>query len=227
MVADPAHALVVDDERNIRKTLRMVLEERGIVVEEADTAAAAAERLGKATFDLVFLDLRLPDGDGLEILRSLHDARREGISVIVISAHGTIDSAVESMRLGAVDFLAKPFSPDDVRRAVAHVLEGPDPTAGGDYEALVAQGRDEITSGHLEAAERHLRWALSATPIRAEAYNLLGAVAELRHDHRRARAYYRAAVAFDPTHLAAQKNLGRVTKLDASGLIELGSGKRP
>ncbi len=97
--------LIVDDEAGIRSTLSGILEDEGYGVAAVGTAAEATARLGAESFDAVLLDLWLPDRDGMELLSELRDQ-----PVIVISGHGTVDTAVKATRLGAYDFLEKPLS---------------------------------------------------------------------------------------------------------------------
>ena len=109
--------LVVDDERNIRKTLSICLQSLDCAVTEAGTAAAALEALERAPFDLAFVDLRLGRDDGLELLPRLL-AGRPGLDVIIITAYAAVDSAVEAIRRGARDYLGKPFTPAQIRLLV-------------------------------------------------------------------------------------------------------------
>jgi two-component system, NtrC family, nitrogen regulation response regulator NtrX len=116
----PAPAvLLVDDEKNIRRTLRMVLEGEGYHVLEADSAAAAEAVLSTTAVDLVLLDVKLGDDNGIEFLRRIK-ARAVGdeaqpsridpdVPVIMISGHASIEDAVKATRLGAFDFLEKPL----------------------------------------------------------------------------------------------------------------------
>ncbi|HEV7555096.1 MAG TPA: response regulator, partial [Kofleriaceae bacterium] len=107
--ANGSHVLVIDDEKNIRATLAMCLEGIGCTVTavgDFDAAIAAVER---ASFDIAFLDLRLGDRDGLELLPALLSHRPE-LAIVVITAYATIDTAVEAIRRGAVDYLPKPFT---------------------------------------------------------------------------------------------------------------------
>jgi NtrC-family two-component system response regulator AlgB len=109
--------LVVDDEKNIRATLAMCLEGVGCSVTQAgsaDVALAAAER---APFDLAFVDLRLGDQDGMAVLPRLLALRPE-LPIVVITAYATIDTAVEAIKRGAVDYLPKPFTPAQIRHIV-------------------------------------------------------------------------------------------------------------
>ena len=114
--------MVVDDEQNIRRTLGMCLRGLGCEVELAATGAAALDALRQRPFDLAFCDLRLEHESGLGLLPQLL-AERPGIDVVMITAYASIDSAVEAMRLGARDYLPKPFTPAQIRGLVERTLE--------------------------------------------------------------------------------------------------------
>ncbi|MBS2028171.1 MAG: sigma-54-dependent Fis family transcriptional regulator [Deltaproteobacteria bacterium] len=108
------HVLVVDDERNIRATLALALEADGCTVVQAGTPDAALAAVTTAHFDLAFVDLRLGTQSGLDLLpRLLAESPRT--DVVMVTAFGTIDAAVEAMRRGARDFLTKPFTPAQIR----------------------------------------------------------------------------------------------------------------
>ena len=112
----------MDDEESVRTFVAEVLEEAGhAVVQAADGAAAAAE-LGRGSFDLLITDLRMPRMDGMELTR-LARARWPDLGVLVLTAHGTVSTAVEAMKLGAIDFLTKPLpGPDELEAAVRGAL---------------------------------------------------------------------------------------------------------
>jgi two-component system, NtrC family, nitrogen regulation response regulator NtrX len=114
--------LIVDDEAGIRSTLAAILEDEGYQVETVGTAGAGEERLASGIFDAVLLDLWLPDRDGLELLAQLQ-AEHYDRPVIVISGHGTVDTAVKATKLGAYDFLEKPLSLSRVLLTVQNALE--------------------------------------------------------------------------------------------------------
>jgi two-component system nitrogen regulation response regulator NtrX len=114
----PADILVVDDEVNIRKTLQRMLEMEGYGVLTADTAEAGLAAVDGC--DLALLDVRLPDRDGLDVLAEIR--KRSDVPVLMMSAHGTIATAVRATQLGAMDFLEKPFSSDKVLLAVRNAL---------------------------------------------------------------------------------------------------------
>ncbi len=120
-----ARILVIDDERGIRTLCRDVLARAGHQVELADTAAAGRLAVAAQPFDLVLCDIGLPDLDGVSLLPSLLAAPAGGPSpaVILITAYPSIDTAVRGLKLGARDYVAKPFSPDELRHVVGRALD--------------------------------------------------------------------------------------------------------
>src|SRR6516164_5068761 len=110
--------LVIDDEKNIRQTLRVCLEALDADVMEAGSAPAALETIGRSIFDVVFLDLRLGTESGLDLIPKLL-AENPNVVVIMVTAYATVETAVEAIRRGAWDYLPKPFTPGQIR----HLLE--------------------------------------------------------------------------------------------------------
>jgi DNA-binding NtrC family response regulator len=110
--------LVVDDEKNIRLTICRSLDPGIYIIDEAASGEEALDRLVLLPYDLVLLDLRLPGMSGMEVLNRLKDLDIR-TNIVVISAHGTIDLAVSVLKSGALDFVEKPFSPDEIRQIVA------------------------------------------------------------------------------------------------------------
>jgi two-component system, NtrC family, response regulator PilR len=117
-----AKILVVDDEPGMRRILNVNLRRDSHVVVEAAGASEALSLLRQEDFDVVLTDQKMPDGSGLEIVQAVHDDDPT-TSVILLTAVGTLELAVESMRRGAFDFLTKPFDPDVVRAAVKRAYE--------------------------------------------------------------------------------------------------------
>lgn len=113
--------LVVDDEESIRKTLRMTLEYEGYEVLEASSGAEALETSEREPLDLVFLDIKMPGMDGLEVLEEWKE-RGSSPAVIVISGHGNVQTAVAATKLGAFDFIEKPLETERVLVAVRNAL---------------------------------------------------------------------------------------------------------
>ncbi|WP_422928762.1 sigma-54-dependent transcriptional regulator [Singulisphaera sp. PoT] len=112
--------LVVDDEPNIRKTLRVALEAMGHEVGEAASALDALRDVERRPSDVALVDLRLGQDSGLSLLESLL-LQSPRLAVVIITAHASVDTAVEAMRLGAFDYLPKPFTPAQVRAVLERV----------------------------------------------------------------------------------------------------------
>ena len=114
--------LVIDDEKNIRTMLSLCLQECGCDVTAVASADAAVAALARQPFDLAFLDLRLGEANGLDALPQLLAERAE-LTVVVMTAYATIDTAVEAMKRGASDYLPKPFTPVQIRHLVEQIAQ--------------------------------------------------------------------------------------------------------
>jgi NtrC-family two-component system response regulator AlgB len=119
----PWATLVVDDDAGVRQSLRLCLEASGARVLGVATGGAALEALDRSHFDVVFLDLWLGADAGLDVLPEML-ARQPDLGVIVVTAFASIESAVDAIKRGAVDYVPKPFTPDQIRLAANRVLEG-------------------------------------------------------------------------------------------------------
>ncbi|WFS63092.1 response regulator [Pseudodesulfovibrio thermohalotolerans] len=215
--------LIVDDEKNIRMTMSQSLESLGRPVQTAVNGEEALSMLRAEPFGLVFLDLKMPGLDGMEVLRII---RREWpkLRVIIITAHGTIDSAVEALKLGAVDFVQKPFSPVEIRDMAKLVIdrEALDEEEVSEYGSLIELAKRHISDGLFPAAGKVVKKAIAEDPSHPEAYNLLGALCEIEGDHLEAVKFYHAAMDIDPTYKTAWSNLERITSWSKYGSIDLG-----
>jgi NtrC-family two-component system response regulator AlgB len=120
--AAPWAALVVDDDSGVRQSLRLCLEAAGARVLGVATGAAALEAVDRGHFDVVFLDLWLGAEAGLDLLPQLLQ-RQSDLGVIVVTAYASIESAVDAVKRGAVDYIPKPFTPDQIRLTANRVVE--------------------------------------------------------------------------------------------------------
>ena len=187
--------LIVDDEPNVRLMLRTALESSGYQVREAADGSGALGHLRVSPCDLVVLDLRMPKMDGMETLRRLRD-EGDGTPVVMLTAHGSIPDAVAAMRLGAIDFLTKPITPQALREVVADVIRPP----GRDSDAAEAGNRGKgvgslqgetiafdlarakraVNRGEFDEAERLLREVIALDSQSDEAHELLDRLLTLK-----------------------------------------------
>jgi putative PEP-CTERM system response regulator len=114
--------LVVDDKDTVRQMLSKTLQSEGYEVDMAADGATALEKAKEKQYDLVLTDLKLPEKDGLEVLSTMKDLDPD-VAVIVMTAYGTIESAVQAMKMGAFDFLTKPFDTDHLNMLIKRALE--------------------------------------------------------------------------------------------------------
>jgi len=205
--------LIVDDEKNIRLTLSAALEPLGLGLDTAINGEEALLKLDQQPFAVMLLDLKMPGMDGIETLRRCRQAHPE-TGAIIITAHGTIDSAVEAMKLGAVDFIQKPFAPQEIRELVRTVLKRReiDESTAEDYASRIELAKLRIEQQRFDEALKQAENALALEPGRPEAFNLLGALSEIRGNVEEAQKSYRAALALDPTYKPARDNLSRTTR---------------
>jgi two-component system, NtrC family, response regulator AlgB len=149
--------LIVDDDPSLRKSLRLTLETLGHTVTEADSGAAAQGLLVQRLFDVAMLDLRLGREDGLDALLSLLRLA-PGLAVIVMTAYATIETAVEAMRRGAMDYLPKPFTPSQLRVALDRLTQMR--RLQSHVEELEEQVRAAVPEADLRTEEESMRRVL-------------------------------------------------------------------
>src|SRR6187399_2955524 len=128
MLPEKKQILVVDDEANLRRVLSIQLTRDGYEVHTAEDGEAALAFLKEHHIDLVITDLRMPKVDGMDLLRRAQKIDAE-LPVVMITAHGTVDNAVEALKSGAFDYLTKPFDQIEVRAIVRKALRTRDLSA--------------------------------------------------------------------------------------------------
>jgi DNA-binding response OmpR family regulator len=204
--------LIVDDEIYIRMTLSFALEKLNFSVDTAASGTEALKKLAERSYAVMLLDLRIPGMDGMEVLKRVPEIRPE-VKVVIITAYGSVEAAVEAMKLGAVDFLQKPFDPEEVRKLVSSLLDQSSQETSRDreYEGYLELASKRIGKGEFDAARVYAHKAISINSNRPEAYNLLGGLYEARSNRLEAEKNYRVALALTPSYQPAQKNLDRVT----------------
>lgn len=178
-------ALVVDDAKNIRTMLTTCLEINNYRVITANNGFEALELFNKENFDLAFLDIKMPELSGTEVLRRI---REEGIKtpVVIMTAFATVKNAIECTKLGVVSYLQKPFTIERIKNVLGEVFNQLD-----DEESLYLERIKELISHKdYDNGLELLKKALAINPCHYEIYFLLGKVYEGKNDISKAESFY-------------------------------------
>ncbi len=149
--------LIVDDQRNMRTTLAMMLRGAGYEVDEASDGEQGSERGGAGAYDVILTDLRMGSKDGIEVLRAVKETQPM-TEVIVMTAYGTIESAVEAMRLGAFDYIQKPFTEQELLVKVSKALDNR--RLAGEVAFLATEFKDRYKFENIVGRSRSVREVL-------------------------------------------------------------------
>lgn len=214
---DKKKVLIADNDEKVRKQLKALLKPLGLEINEVEDGKEALKKVKEEDFDLVLLELNLPEPGGMEILKEISEDRPD-IKVIIITAHGSVETAKEAIRKGAVDYIEKPLEEAKTRGLISEVMdtEMTEKKLKEDYSELFKQTKKSINDKDLDAAVEQARTAVSLIPSRPEAYNLLGVAYELKGNYSEARNQYRASLSQEPSYKPAKDNLSRVTGMEKS-----------
>ena len=210
MIASQVRILVVDDERNIRNNLTMVLESAGYKVDATGDGEDALTKCKERHYDIALVDIQMMGG--LELLRYLRTLR-PNLAVVILTAYGTVGSAVEAMKLGAVDFLEKPFDPKVLLLLCEEIIQRQKMSKSVSIDDLLHLAELARERKAYVEARVYLKTVMMREVTRPEPYYWLGYISELEGDKRRAMQYYSLALdasqTFQPAH-DALKRLGHV-----------------
>lgn len=207
--------LIVDDEKNIRMTLSHCLKNQKHDIELAVNGEEGLNKIQNNTFDLVLLDIKMPGLTGMEVLQRIREKGND-VNIIMMTAYGTIERAVEAMKLGAIDFISKPFTPEQIREIVKKVLDRQNLQEGKleTFRDIIEFAKKCILSKGYSKAEGYLKEGIAKDTSSPEPHNLLGVLSEYRGNISQAQKHYRAALALDPTYKPADKNLSRTVNMN-------------
>ena len=199
--------LVVDDEKNIRMTVQHSLMVANYEVDSASDGAEGLEKFHSGHYDLVLMDLRMPQMNGIEMLREIRENDKQ-TAAIVITAYLTIDTLLEAFALGVSDYIRKPFSPNDVREMVRRVLaRGRLDThtnngtgTGGDSETDLELARKALAEQDLPLAMKFAKKTVEEDCNNPDCYAFLGIVEHLSGDTQAAERSFHEALLLDPQH---------------------------
>lgn len=199
--------LIVDDEKNIRIALSRGLKKEGYNITLAKDGFEAFDIIKDQDFDLILIDYQMPKKNGIEVLRELREKNIK-TNAIIMTAYGTIDIAVDTMKLGAVDFISKPFELEKIKNIVKNNINN-STKKNKTLDEYILEAKDLIKKGELEKARSCLKEAILIDTSSAKIQNLLGVVEEKMHNKSLAQKYYRAALSLDATYTPADNNLKR------------------
>jgi DNA-binding NtrC family response regulator len=212
MAQSQVRILVVDDERNIRNNLVTVLESAGYEVDASADGEDALAKCKEGHYDLAFVDIQMPKMGGLELLRYLHTLRPR-MAVVILTAYGTTARAVEAMKLGAVDFLEKPFDPKHIQLLCEEIFQRQKTGASVSMEELLRMAELARERKAYVEARVYLKTAMMREVTRPEPYYWLGQISELEGDKRRAMQYYSLALDASSEYHPADEALKRLGHL--------------
>lgn len=179
-------ALVVDDTKNIRTLLKTCLELYGYNVLTASNSPLAYELLINKQIDLVFLDIKMPEISGTELLKNMR-ATGINVPVIIMTAFATIKNAVDCTKLGAVAYLQKPFTAEKVKTVLNEL---PSSSVNSvDINSYIQTAEEHLNNGDFDKALDVLKKALSIDPSRSKVYALLSRSYELKGDIKQANIF--------------------------------------
>ncbi len=208
--------LVVDDEKNIRLTLEKALSNAGYEVETALNGEDGLEKIKENEYPVILLDMKMPGMDGLEFLKKVNEIKYQ-TRVVMITGYGNVETAVDTMKLGAVDFLRKPFKPQEILGVVDNVFERYQLENNGkeanSFEDILNLAKGEINKKNFIEAIELLKKATSTDSEKPEPFNLMGIIYELKNQQAKAMKMYRAALALDPSYRPATDNLQRASEM--------------
>jgi DNA-binding NtrC family response regulator len=214
MTQSQVRILVVDDERNIRNNLSMVLEAAGYKVDVASNGDDALLRVKEGLYDIALVDVQMPKMNGLEVLRYFRGLRPK-MAVVILTAYGTVSRAVEAMKLGAVDFLEKPFDPKNLLLLCEEIVQRRKMGMSGTVDELLHLAELARERKAYVEARMHLKIAMMRDLTRPEPYYQLGEISEIDGNVREALHYYFMAIEAKPTFEPAREALKRLGHLDA------------
>ncbi|MFW6035598.1 MAG: response regulator [Halothermotrichaceae bacterium] len=223
--------LVVDDEKNVRLTLDKALSNKGYQVETAINGEEGLEKVEESNFHVILLDMKMPGLDGIDVLKELKDMNIDS-RVVMITGFGSVETAVETMKLGAVDYLRKPFKPSEILEVVEDVFERIKLDKSGEkaasFKDYLHLAKSEINKYNFNEAVTLLKKATAINSDKPEPFNLLGIIYELKNKQAEAMKMYRAALALDPSYQPASDNLQRASEMNPQANLEdvnLGEGE--
>ncbi|WHH59519.1 response regulator [Petroclostridium sp. X23] len=205
--------LVIDDTKNIRMMVSKCLVSENYTVDAADNGYDGIKLFKDHRYDLVMLDIRMPELSGTEVLKILKGINKD-IPVIIITAFPTIKNAVECVKLGAIDYIRKPFTSERIKETVLSLINRANINEldVNDYKYLLEYAKKCINNLEFDKALNYLKKAVSININDGEPFNLMGNICEIQEDFINAQKYYNIALVLDPNSEIIAENLARIAQ---------------
>jgi DNA-binding response OmpR family regulator len=197
--------------------LKHCLKERKYNTDIAINGDEALNKIKENNYDLVLLDIKMPGLSGMDVLKKVRE-RGNNVNIIMMTAYGTIERAVEAMKLNAIDFLSKPFTTDEIRSIVSDVFSREELIEEDleNYKDIIEFSKKCILNQQYDKAKEYLKKAIVMDEESPEPYNLMGVLYEYERDIDNAQKNYRIALAIDPSYKPADINLERTVQFNYS-----------
>ena len=191
--------LIVDDTKNIRTLLSMCLELEGYQITMASDGKEGLALIQNEAFDLVFLDIKLPEMSGTEVLRKIKEIGVQ-TPIIIMTAFATVKNAVECTKLGAVTYLQKPFTAEKIRRVLKEINENISSNLQEqNLETCLSRAKQLMAVGKMVEAYQQLKNALAVNPHHGETYRLIAAIYEEQGNTKESERFKMIAQQFEET----------------------------
>jgi CheY-like chemotaxis protein len=212
MSGSETRILVVDDQRNIRVNLKIILEDAGYRVDATGDSEEALARCHRSRYDIAFLDIHMPRIGGLELVRCIRVLSKT-TTVVSLSQYGAITKVVEAMKLGDVDFVEKPIDPRKIQLLCDEILGRRASMTHDTVDELLHLAERALERNAHREARVYLKLAMLRDGNRPEPYYWLSELCETRGEIREALYYYCRALDAGPTFQPTRKALGRLKQL--------------
>lgn len=203
--------LIIDDAKNIRLLTAKALTSDDYTVDCASNGYDGMELFSKGNYDLVLLDIRMPNFSGTDVLKHIKDMNPT-VPVVIITAYPTVKNAVDCLKLGAVDYLRKPFTSEKIKEFISQILlrKSLTSTSISSYDSSIEYAKKCINEKNFDEALEFLKKAISIDISRSEPFNIMGNIFELKGDMEAAYKYYNIALLLEPNNEEVIENLNRI-----------------
>lgn len=207
--------LIIDDTKNIKMLVGKALASEGYEVDTAESGQEGVELFRNQNYNLVLLDIRMPVMSGTEVLKVIREID-ETVPVVIITAFPTVKNAVDCIKLGAVDYLRKPFTAEKIKQVVKQLLERKEITFQNtnNYESCIEYAKKCINERKFDEGMEYLKKAIALNIDNAEPFVILGEVSELKGDLASARKYNSIALQLESGNETAIENLNRISNIN-------------